>query len=109
MDQSTRTGDRAVRLVCGLLASLTLSGCAWLCPAPESKVKTKSETELAVEAIRAEWLKPCEGMAAGAPDNNVGALLQDGTDAMSFLAICMKRHNAFVDYMAPIIAKERLK
>lgn len=83
-----------------------LTGCA---TAVQPKVQTKSETELAVSAIKMEWLTDCEFVPADPLGNQIGGLLQDYVDTAEALAICMKRHNDFSGYMRPILKKERAK
>lgn len=82
-----------------------LAGCGHSKPL----LRTKSETEIAVSAIKAEWLKLCEAPAGGDPENQVGALLQDYADVAEALAICIKRHNDLVGYLKPVIKKEQAK
>lgn len=83
---------------------MSLAGC--VTPAKD-KVRTKSETEIAVSAIRAEWLTDCVFEQTPEQENQVGGLLQDYVDMAEALALCMKRHNDFVGYMRPIVQKER--
>jgi hypothetical protein len=85
---------------------MAIAGCATNEPA---KIRTKSETEIAVAAIKLEWLKSCEHQAVSTPDNQVGVLLQDYVDTAEAFAICMKRHNDFVGFIRPIVEKERAK
>lgn len=80
------------------------------CPATmQPQVHTKSETELAVSAIKMEWLTDCEFVPAEPLGNQIGGLLQDYVDTAEALAVCMKRHNDFSGYMRPILKKERAK
>lgn len=67
----------------------------------------KSETEIAVAAIKAEWLKPCEGLLTPTPENAVGNLLQDYADMAAALAECRARQNDLVEYLSPVVKKER--
>lgn len=83
-----------------------LVGCA---ATVQPQVQTKSETELAVSAIKLEWLTDCEFTPVDPLGNQIGALLQDYVDTAEALAICMKRHNDFSGYMRPILKKERAR
>ena len=105
MEKSTRNG--CARLVSCSIIALLLGGCFHKPVKPSEPVRAKSETELAVAAIDREWLKKCEGLSGQMPDNQVGALLQDYVDVATPLAECMKRHNSLVDYLDPVIKKER--
>lgn len=80
-----------------------LAGCGHTAP----HIRMKSETEIAVSAIKLEWLKGCEVPAAAPLANSVGALLQDYVDTAEALAICTRRHNDFVGYIKPLVAKEQ--
>lgn len=92
---------------CGLgTVVLVLVGCE-TAPKKVPNLVTKSDTELAIEALSEEWLRECEGLS-GEPDDSVGALLQDGTTAMSLLGQCVARHNGLVRYLRPIVAAEKL-
>jgi len=97
--------DLACRLfVCTVVSVVT--GCATVPPV----ARFKSETELAVAATKTEWLKRCEipgSLAGGMPDNNVGSLLQDYADMTSAFAECRLRYNSLIDYIEPIVKKER--
>ncbi len=88
------------------LVVVFFTGCATL--QTSDAVRTKSETELAVAAVKKEWLIPCEGLAAVVPTNDIGTLLQDYADMATAFATCQKLHKSFVDYMAPIVQKERI-
>ncbi len=88
-----------------LAASLALSGCF---ATTDSSYHPKSETEVAIGQINNEMLKRCEGVGA-APQNTVGSIVQDGVDIAAVAATCITRHNNLVDYLAPIVAKEKAK
>lgn len=81
---------------------VSLAGCFTTIP----QIRTKSETEIAVAAIKSEWLKPCTAPVESEPSNTVGGLLQDYLETAEAFAICMKRHNDFVGYIKPVIVKE---
>lgn len=100
MDSSTRIRSS----LCACLLSFALAGCNTL--RPESKVGTKTGTELAVEAIQPDLLQECEGMPP-TPANTVGDLLADGTQAMTLLAECMARHSRLIQYLRPVVDAER--
>ena len=53
-------------------------------------------------------LLKCEGLGPER-DNTVGNLAQDFADAAAGLATCITRHNELVDYLKPIVAKEKAK
>ena len=99
------------RRLCGLGAIVSIglvAGCSTTPVKVHSDIKLRSETELAIQAIKEEWLKPCLGV--GQPqENSIAGLLQDYTDAAAGFAICMRRHNSFVDYLTPVVAKEKAK
>lgn len=88
--------------------ALALSGCASSKLTPAS-VKTRTETELAIAAVKSEWLKRCDMPSAGVPENNIGALLQDYLDVASALAECSQRLSSFIEYMEPIVKKEQAR
>lgn len=82
---------------------VVLVGCGTVAVQP---IKTKSETEVAVESIDREWLKEC-GFNVAMPANSTGNLLQDYTDMAAAFAVCMVRHNELVRMLGPIVKKER--
>ena len=82
------------------------SGCALLPEKPMPVIRTKSSTELGIEALSSEWLRPCFGITA-TRGNDVGNLLDDFNDAAGALSICMERHNRLVEYLQPIVNQER--
>ena len=86
-----------------LVSALFLVGCGHDKPL----IRTKSETEIAVAAIKSEWLKTCSPPVEDETGNQIGALLKDYVDTAEALAICIKRHNDFVGYIKPIVEKER--
>lgn len=86
-------------------ALFMLSGCATL--QTSDSIRTKSETELAVSAIRSEWMTHCEGVAGDMPVNETGGLLQDYADVAAAFAVCRERHNSLVEHLKPIVQKER--
>lgn len=95
------------RITCFFTLSLTMTlvGCGTI--AGGGTVRMKSETELAVSEISEQWLTKCEGVTSPAPDNQVGLLLQDYNDLAVALANCMTRNNGLVDYLKPLVKKER--
>jgi hypothetical protein len=91
------------------IIAVLMSGCFHTAPVkPTEPIRVKSETELAVAAIDREWLKRCEGLKGPMPANEVGALLQEhAASTLPALAECMKRHNSLVEYLIPVVEKER--
>lgn len=59
-------------------------------------------------AIKSEWLQKCT-LDKAVPTNNVGALLQDYVDLSEQFAVCSARHNALIQYLAPVVKKERAR
>lgn len=94
-------------MLSALFITLMLTGCGWPPKKPEPPVQTKSQTELAVQEIKGEWLKTCDGLAEVPPGNSTGNLLLDYTDAVALLGICLARHNSLIEYLAPVVARER--
>ena len=86
------------------VSAAVLVGCGTAPPA--TTVKTKSETEIAVESIDREWLKECS-FDAPMPENSTGDLLQDYADMAAAFAVCKTRHNELVWMLGPIVKKER--
>lgn len=82
-----------------------MTACATQAP-PTPTVTTKGKTQLAVEALQDELLQECEGMPP-LPENSVGSLLEDATQAMSLLAQCMVRQSKLIRYIRPIVEDER--
>ena len=80
-----------------------VGGCTHTAP----KIARKGETRLAVEQIKGEWLKKCEYNLGPPPTNNTGNLLADYTALAVPSALCRERHNSLVEYLAPVVAKER--
>lgn len=72
-----------------------------------SGIRAKSETELAVSAVNAEWLVECEGPVDPMLDNNIGNLLQDYANMAEMFAVCQARHRKLIEYLVPIVNKER--
>ena len=87
--------------------SFCFAGCSWPVK-PDTKLPTKTETETAVSQIKDDMLLKCEGLGPER-DNTVGNLAQDFADAAAGLATCITRHNELVDYLKPIVAKEKAK
>lgn len=104
MEKSKRVGA-VFQSTCYAAIIALLAGCGFDSPL----IRTKSETELAVSAIKSDWLMLCVDKEKVVPQNQVGALLQDYVDMAEVLAICMKRHNDFVGYIKPIVEKERTR
>ena len=98
---------RAFRCIVSAAIILSLTGCFGTFG--KAAVKTKSETEIAVAEIKAEWLKRCEGLAGTMPENQTGNLLQDYADMASAFAQCIERHKALADYIEPVMKKERAR
>ena len=104
MEKRTRAGGYFSRLViCSIIAAL-LAGCTTV--KTQDSVKIKSETEIAVSELKLEWLTECEGLG-GVAENEVGALLQDFVDLSALFAVCQARHKDLVQYLVPIVKKER--
>lgn len=113
MDGLTRAGRKSctgAKVAVIVAVTLTLGGCSWLwrkeADAPRLPVKT--ETETAVSAIKDEMLLKCEGFGPER-DNSIGNLAQDFADAAAGWATCISRHNGLVDYLKPIVDKEKAK
>jgi hypothetical protein len=104
MDASQKLGSFAARVCCFTVVAFLLTGCFGT--TSPVKIRIKSETELAVAAIKTEWLIRCKFLAS-APPNEVGALLQDYADMATAFAECQQRQNSFIEYMEPIVKKER--
>jgi hypothetical protein len=87
---------------------LTLVACGSKPVKPTTPLPTKSETEIAVSQIKAEMLLKCEGFG---PErvNTVGSFALDFADAAAGWATCITRHNGLVDYLKPIVEKEKRK
>ena len=94
-------------LAAAVAACFALTGCPGRGHIPT--IPTKSETEIAVEQITAEWLAPCERMALGVPDNSVGNLLHDFNSAAGLLTECVTRQRSLVEYLAPVVVKEKAR
>ncbi len=107
METRPRTRGGFSRSLFAAIMVLATTGCACFSKGPS--VKVKSETELAVEATKDEWMKACEGLSTPMPENSVGNMQQDLIDVSALLAECIKRHNSYVEYMAPVVKKERTK
>lgn len=86
-------------------AIMLTSGCATVVDVPP--LRMKSSTELAVETLRSEWLNECVGVQGGMPDNSTGALLADYVALATAFAVCKEWHNGLVQYLRPIVQKER--
>ena len=76
MDE-VKSAGRATRCVLAAVATI-LGGCNTT--TVRTDVKFKSETEIAVAAIKNEWLTLCEGPQGAMPENGIGSLLQDYSD-----------------------------
>lgn len=93
-----------------IAALMLLSSCGTKVSIQQPAVKTQTATELAVAAIRDDWLKKCEGLPPGPPpENNVGGLLEDYNQVAAVAATCMALQHSLVDYLAPLVAKEKGK
>ena len=103
MDES----QGARRAACCIFATavMLLAGCSTT--SVKTNVKFKSETEIAVAAIKNEWLTLCEGPQGAVPENSTGALLQDYSDVAAAFAVCKERNKALIMYLRPIVKKER--
>lgn len=110
MARSTRTHGRlAAVAICAILTSL-LTGCPGTIPRePEAPpLKLRSQTEIDVGAVKDEWLKKCDGLSVDSrPQNKAGALALDYTALVGVAAPCRVRHNALVEYLKPIVERER--
>lgn len=94
------------RTACGILSAVAIFAGGCTTP-PQTGVKFKSETEIAVGAIRNDWLALCEGPQGSMPENGVGLLLQDYADLAAAFAVCKERNKSLVMYLRPIVKKER--
>ncbi len=92
-------------ILCILVAIGTLSGCAATTPNPG--VKVKSELEIAIEAVKDEWLRPCADLPDAPTVNSIGNLLEDASASLVIAAECAARHNSFVDYIAPVVNRQK--
>lgn len=102
----TLSGCIRASLALLLASTLALVGCT----GPVRKVPAllvSSETEIAVQAIKAEWLKLCDEVVGPPPENEIGNLLLDYNALAGVAAPCRVRHNSLVEYLAPVVAKER--
>ena len=89
-------------IIAPIIAAVAVVGCGTT-PA----LQTRSETEIAVSNVKAEWLKDCEVLVGPMPANTIGSLLQDHADISALLAMCIARHNDFAAYMRPIVDREK--
>lgn len=105
MEKGTSPGYLFRCVFSALIISFALTGCQ--STKILNSVKVKTETELAVSSIKLEWLKKCDGLEGPMPENSIGALLQDNALLSAAFAVCIARHNSFVEYMRPIVEKER--
>lgn len=103
MDESPSAG-RTARCIFAA-AVMLLASCSTT--SVKTGVEFKSETEIAVAAIKNEWLTLCEGPQGPVPENGVGALLQDYTDIAAAFAVCKERNKSLIMYLRPIVKKER--
>lgn len=87
-----------------ILAALLAVGCSTTVPT----VKTKSETEIAVSEIPADWLLGCDKISDSAPDNEVGELLLDYTELAKAYATSCTRYKNLSDYLKEVVKKERV-
>lgn len=104
MDARTFVGSRPGSLCLSAVIFAMMAGCE---TAPVTGIKTQTEVEIAVAAVKDEWLKECEGLPALTPGNEVGNLLEEYTDVAGLLATCIARHNDSVRYIKPIVQKAR--
>lgn len=109
MEKSTCSLAVAFRAACIAMILGALSGCFASFRQPPAVVVTKSETEIAVEAIKDEWLVACPGVTGPMPTNTTGNLLQDYNNVAAAGGECMARHNNLVDYLRPFVAKEKAR
>lgn len=105
MEKGTSAGKLFRCVGSALIIAFMLAGCQ--STKILNAIKMKSETEIAVSSIKLEWLKKCDGLEGPMPENQIGALLQDNALLSAALAVCIARHNSFVEYMKPIVEKER--
>lgn len=98
------------RLALGFALAVTalLSGCPWPLQ-PEARITTRTETELAVIEVKDAWLTQCAGLDPTMPENNTGNLLLDYNNLSGVAAECIARHNSLVEYLAPVVAKEKAR
>lgn len=99
-----RKGYGFTRACVSAFCAIALVGCGHDGPL----IATQSETDIAISQIKDEWLTKCAGLGPE-KDNNIGNLLQEYGELAALLAVCMKRHNDFVDYLAPVVAKQKQK
>jgi hypothetical protein len=105
METRTFNGKRFT-CFCAFAIILMLAACRTT-PKVEDPIRTKSATELGVAEIKLEWLIPCKGLETPQPENEIGALLQDYADLAKVAAECALRHNSLLEYLGPIVKKER--
>jgi hypothetical protein len=106
MEKSTLS--RRIVFACALAVTALLAGCPWPLQ-PEARITTRTETELAVIEVKDEWLRPCAGLSPTMPENNTGNLLLDYNDLSGVSAVCAARHNTLIEYLAPVVAKEKAR
>lgn len=87
-----------------LLCLVAITGCAAKPVAPTVKLKTPLET--AIEQIKDEWLLPCTTIPVSST-NTVGNLLDEAASSLLLAAECPARHNTLVDYLAPVVRKQK--
>ena len=107
MARSTTHGRRLRGAAASFLVLLTCGGCATKVLTPDA-IRVKTETEVAIAAIQAEWLQKCT-LEKAAISNSVGALLQDYVDLAEQFAVCSARHNELVMYLSPVVRREKAK
>lgn len=59
--------------------------------------------------VKDEWLKPCEGLDPALPKNSTGDLLLDYSNVAAVAATCMARHLTLIEYIGPVVAKEKAR
>lgn len=101
MDERKKQGTQRWAVVALVVL---FAGCATK-PAPA--VRTKSQTEVAVSELPADWLQGCDKIEAGGSRNEVGELLLDYTALAEAYAASCNRYKTLSDYLKEVVKKER--